>query len=62
MPVVSALRSQYLKPQHWAKIRQVLKFPVGLKLDSKSFLLKDLMKYSVIEHQEIIVNIATEAI
>lgn len=59
MPVVTALRSQFLKESHWEEIKKVLKTDVNLK--EANYSLQDLLNLNVSEHQEDIINISTQA-
>ena len=59
MPVVTALRSQYLKEVHWVEIKRVLKSNFDIK--DPALTLESLLNMHVADFQEEIINIATQA-
>ena len=59
MPVVTALRSQYLKEIHWVEIKRVLKCNFDIK--DPALTLESLLNMHVADFQEDIINIATQA-
>jgi dynein heavy chain len=58
MPVVLALRNRNLKTYHWNSIKEV----IGREFEiTEMFRLKNLMDLEVVEHQELILEISTQA-
>jgi len=60
MPIVTALRSEYLKTDHWDEIKNnILKQDFDINDDE--FTLSKLISMNVAEHQEELLNVATTA-
>ena len=61
MPVVTALRSNFLKDDHWNQIKAILNVKEEFNVYDDDFTLKNLMDLNVVKYQEELVAIATQA-
>lgn len=59
IPVVVALRSQYLHAEHWSEIKQLVK--ADFDVVDNAFTLQKLLGLNVAQHQEQITEISVKA-
>ena len=59
MPIVTALRSQYLSAEHWEEIKQLVQ--VDFDIESEEFTMQSLVDFNFAKYQEEIIGIQTQA-